>query len=125
MNLTYALLNTIIKYPGSSLQIDENSGNIKDRKMGYYFADEEIFHKVTKETGAGRNRHPLTYMLEAADDLAYKTADIEDSFVKGFIRYADPERELKRVGREETKRYVSTRIQTSAALREGNTKAGA
>ena len=76
MNLTYALLNTIIKYPGSSLQIDENSGNIKDRKMGYYFADEEIFHKVTKETGAGRNRHPLTYMLEAADDLAYKTAEI-------------------------------------------------
>ena len=102
MNLTYALLNTIIKYPGSSLQIDENSGNIKDRKMGYYFADEEIFHKVTKETGAGRNRHPLTYMLEAADDLAYKTADIEDSFVKGFIRYADLERELKEL--EEKKR---------------------
>ena len=91
-----------IKYPGSSLQIDENSGNIKDRKMGYYFADEEIFHKVTKETGAGRNRHPLTYMLEAADDLAYKTADIEDSFVKGFIRYADLERELKEL--EEKKR---------------------
>lgn len=89
MNLTYALLNTIIKYPGSSLQIDENSGNIKDRKMGYYFADEEIFHKVTKETGAGRNRHPLTYMLEAADDLAYKTADIEDSFVKGFMANYD------------------------------------
>ena len=70
--------------------------------MGYYFADEEIFHKVTKETGAGRNRHPLTYMLEAADDLAYKTADIEDSFVKGFIRYADLERELKEL--EEKKR---------------------
>ena len=120
MNLTYALLNTIIKYPGSSLQIDENSGNIKDRKMGYYFADEEIFHKVTKETGAGRNRHPLTYMLEAADDLAYKTADIERIYP-----ICGSGAGTKRVGREETKRYVSTRIQTSAALREGNTKAGA
>ena len=32
-------------------------------------------------------RQPLTYILEAADDLAYKTADIEDAFVKGFLSY--------------------------------------
>ena len=37
MNLTYALLNTIIKYPGSSLQIDENSGNIKRPEDGILF----------------------------------------------------------------------------------------
>ena len=37
MNLTYALLNTIIKYPGSSLQIDENSGNIKEPEDGILF----------------------------------------------------------------------------------------
>ena len=87
MNLTYALLNTIIKYPGASTDINEESGNIKDKKMGYYLADEEIFRNVTQATGAGNNRHPLTYILEAADDLAYKTADIEDAFVKGFITY--------------------------------------
>ena len=34
------------------------------------------------ETGAGNCRHPLTFILEAADDIAYKTADIEDAFVK-------------------------------------------
>ena len=85
MNLTYALLNTIIKYPVPSTGIRMDSGNIKDKKMGYYLADEEIFRKVTETTGAGNNRHPLTYILEAADDLAYKTADIEDAFVKGFI----------------------------------------
>lgn len=94
MNLTYALLNTIIKYPVSSLQIDESSANIKDKKMGYYLADEKIFRDVTETTGAGNNRHPLTYILEAADDLAYKTADIEDAFVKGFISYYMLEREL-------------------------------
>lgn len=94
MNLTYALLNTIIKYPAASTQINENSGNIKDGKMGYYLADEQIFRKVTETTGAGNHRHPLTYILEAADDLAYKTADIEDAFVKGFISYYTLEREL-------------------------------
>ncbi len=94
MNLTYALLNTIIKYPGPSTGIREDSGNIKDKKMGYYLADEAVFRRVTEATGAGNNRHPLTYILEAADDLAYKTADIEDAFVKGFITYYTLEREL-------------------------------
>lgn len=94
MNLTYALLNTIIKYPVSSVGINEDSADIREKKMGYYYADEEIFRKVTADTGAGSRRHPLTYILEAADDLAYKTADIEDAFVKGFITYHALEKEL-------------------------------
>lgn len=102
MNLTYALLNTIIKYPGSSVEIDPDSDNIKDKKMGYYLADEQIFRSVTEATGAGGHRHPLTYILEAADDLAYKTADIEDAFVKGFITYEMLEQELAPLDREFT-----------------------
>ena len=94
MNLTYALLNTIMKYPVSSLEVDEESPNLKDRKIGYYLADEQIFRRVTEATGAGKNRHPLAYILEAADDLAYKTADIEDAYVKGFLSYMLLEREL-------------------------------
>ncbi len=95
MNLTFALLNTIIKYPVPSTAIRKDSGNIKEKKMGYYLADEEVFKKVTETTGAGGNRHPLTYILEAADDLAYKTADIEDAFVKGFITFQTLEKELE------------------------------
>lgn len=95
MNLTYALLNTIIKYPVSSVEIHADSGNIKEKKMGYYFADEAVFRKVTETTGARNCRHPLTFILEAADDLAYKTADIEDAFVKGFLTYYILERELE------------------------------
>ena len=87
MNLTYALLNTIIKYPVASTQIDPKSGNIKDKKIGYYYADREIFQEIQEETGTDGCRHPLTFILEAADDIAYKTADIEDAFVKGFISY--------------------------------------
>lgn len=87
MNLTYALLNTIVKYPVPSDQIDKTSGNIKDKKMGYYYADADIFEDIQRETGTNGARHPLTYILEAADDIAYKTADIEDAFVKGFISY--------------------------------------
>lgn len=87
MNLTYALLNTIVKYPVSSIEVDKSTGNIKDKKMGYYLADEEIFAEIQRETGTNGCRHPLTFILEAADDIAYKTADIEDAFIKGFVSY--------------------------------------
>ncbi len=110
MNLTYALLNTIIKYPVSSLGIDKKSGNIKDKKMGYYFADGEIFEDIQKETGTYGSRHPLTYILEAADDIAYKTADIEDAFVKGFISYYTLREELKELKKEEKDNSIGTRI---------------
>lgn len=97
MNLTYALLNTIIKYPVSSLEIDPADPDIRTHKLGYYLADEEIFREVTQATGTNGARHPLTFILEAADDIAYKTADIEDAFVKGFISYACLHRELRQM----------------------------
>ena len=94
MNLTYALLNTIVKYPVPSTKIDKTTGNIKDKKMGYYYADQKLYEAVAKATGTEGKRHPLTYILEAADDIAYKTADIEDAFVKGFISYHKLREEL-------------------------------
>lgn len=87
MNLTYALLNTLIKYPVSSIEIDKDSEDIKYHKMGYYFAEKDLFEKITKSTGAVGCRYPLTFLLEAADDIAYKTADIEDAVKKGIISY--------------------------------------
>lgn len=95
MNLTYALLGTMIKYPVSSLEANKRSPDIKDKKMGYYYADREIFEDIQRETGTNGKRHPLTFILEAADDIAYKTADIEDAFVKGFISYNCLLEELK------------------------------
>ena len=94
MNLTYALLNTIVKYPISSVEIDKKTGDIKDKKMGYYYADKEVYEAIVKETGTEGVRHPLTFILEAADDIAYKTADIEDAFVKGFLSYGQLKEEL-------------------------------
>jgi dGTPase len=95
MNLTYPLLNTIIKYPVPSTGINKKSGNIKDKKMGYYYADREIFEDIVSSTGAVDCRHPLAFILEAADDIAYKTVDTEDAVKKGFISYSQLLYELK------------------------------
>lgn len=101
MNLTYALLHTIVKYPVPSVGIDKTTGNIKDKKMGYYYADKDIFESIVKETGTDGKRHPLTFILEAADDIAYKTADIEDAYVKGFISYYQLKEELRQLQESE------------------------
>ncbi len=98
MNLTKGLLGTIIKYPVSSLEINDKSGNIKDKKMGYYYAEQEIFADLQRSLGTCGARHPLTYVLEAADDIAYRTADIEDSFKKGRITYGQLLQELREGG---------------------------
>lgn len=95
MNLTYTLLNTIIKYPVPSTEINKKSGNIKDKKMGYYYADKDIFEDIVNSTGAVNCRHPLAFILEAADDIAYKTADMEDAVKKGFVRYEQLLNDLK------------------------------
>lgn len=103
MNLTKGLLGTIIKYPVSSLEINKDSGNIKDKKMGYYYAEREIFADIQEALGTYGERHPLAYVLEAADDIAYRTADIEDAFKKGCITYGQLVQELKQKGEGEEK----------------------
>lgn len=95
MNLTKALLGTIIKYPVSSLGIDRESGNIREKKMGYFYADREAFEDIQRSNGTYGCRHPLAFLLEAADDIAYKTADIEDAMKKGCLSYQELVNELR------------------------------
>ena len=94
MNLTIPLLGTIIKYPVSSLEIDKNSGDIRTKKMGYYYAERDVFSAIQSALGTNGKRHPLAFLLEAADDIAYKTADIEDAYKKGCINFEQLVREL-------------------------------
>lgn len=97
MNLTKALLGTIIKYPVSSLEIKQTP-HIKNKKMGYYYAERKIFEELQESLGTDGNRHPLAFVLEAADDIAYKTADIEDAVKKGCITYDRLVEELELAG---------------------------
>jgi len=84
MNLTKGLLCTIIKYPCSSTEIKIDK-SIIHKKMGYFYSEKETFEDIVKSTGLVNCRHPLTFLLEAADDIAYLTADIEDAAKKGLI----------------------------------------
>lgn len=84
LNLTKSVLNTLIKYPNDSLA-SKGKG-----KFGYYLAEKEEFEKILEDTKVYDNcRHPLTYILEAADDIAYTIADLEDAVKKKVLNTND------------------------------------
>lgn len=90
INLSMAVIGALLKYPTSSTEFHRRHPDIRRHKLGYFAAEEEIFRRVTDTLGmydeAGQVcRHPLTYLMEAADDIAYATADLEDALNKGLF----------------------------------------
>lgn len=84
MNLSFPVLASFIKYPTSSNDIGKKGG-LLDKKVGYFTSENDCFERISSELGLNKKRHPLAFLLEAADDIAYLTADIEDAFRKGLI----------------------------------------
>lgn len=95
MNLSLPVLSTLIKYPRRSTEIEANSPDISKQKMGYFYAEEDLFRRISEVTGTGASRHPLTYVLEAADDISYRTADIEDAYKKHHFTFGQLEMALE------------------------------
>ena len=92
-NLSYRVLGTILKYPISSMELEtENPRGYK--KMGYNYSERQLFQEMSAELGMEGCRHPLSYLLEAADDIAYRTSDLEDAMVKKVLTYPQMEEAL-------------------------------
>ena len=92
-NFTYATLATLMKYPWASNNEIVESG--KKEKFGYFHSENELFRLISNETGIGNCRHPATYLLEAADDIAYLTADIEDAVKKDVFDWDKVYRDIR------------------------------
>ena len=83
--LTYSMLASIVKYPFSA---EAGSG-----KFGFFDAEEDSFRKIADDLGMiciqqsplMYARHPLVYLVEAADDICYKIMDIEDAHKLGIL----------------------------------------
>lgn len=89
LNLTYATLSATLKYPNYECADKENA-NIGKHKHGVFFTEREILNQIAKECGTSsedRNflRHPLSYLMEAADSICYLIMDIEDANQKQWI----------------------------------------
>lgn len=85
LNLTCATLTSLLKYPSFS-----NSNPQRFSKWGVFESERNTAEAVWKETGLREGiRHPLAYVMEACDDIAYSVIDAEDTVKKGYASYYD------------------------------------
>ncbi len=84
LDLTSATLVAAIKYPVGASNRDKNNPIAK--KYGYFEAERGLVDGLRKETGLGEGqRHPLTWIMEACDDIAYSVLDVDDAMKKGVL----------------------------------------
>jgi dGTPase len=93
MQLTCATLGTFTKYPRASLLADPEPPGIAFTKFGFFQDDKGLFEEVAQQLGllslrsGAWCRHPLAYLVEAADDICYRIIDIEDAFRLNQLSY--------------------------------------
>ncbi|MGK0323503.1 MAG: dGTPase, partial [Psychroserpens sp.] len=94
LRLSYATLGAFTKYPKESLP-KKPTTHIADKKYGFFQNEKETFKDIANELGLikrGSNddvsycRHPLVYLVEAADDICYTIIDFEDGINLGLIQ---------------------------------------
>lgn len=112
--MTYSMLASIVKYPFAS-SLADNHG-----KFGFFASEAESYRKIADELGISCKsapgeplkyaRHPLVYMVEAADDICYEIMDIEDSHKLKILSYAETEHLLLSFFDEDIQQKIRQRI---------------
>lgn len=93
MRLTCATLSAFAKYPCSSTVATGSRGGASTRKFNFFRSEGEIFRDIAETVGLLPDkgapdrwcRHPLAFLVEAADDITYRLIDLEDGFRLGLI----------------------------------------
>lgn len=94
LSLTFTTLATFTKYPKESLPVVQNTKNTSEKKYGFFQTEKVWFNTIANELGllqkgAGRevfyHRHPLAFLVEAADDICYRIIDFEDGLKLGLV----------------------------------------
>ncbi len=105
LRLSLATLGAFTKYPRESKLTGNDLKKIKGkkiyRKYGYFQSEKKVFENVASNIGLKKintengnsiwTRHPLTYLVEAADDICYGIMDLEDAFRVGILTFDETE----------------------------------
>src|SRR5690606_22488573 len=97
--LTYSTLAAIVKYPCAAIDGNVKGRGLHRKKYGYFQPEKESFIKIAKELGMEQDescqevykRHPLVYLVEAADDICYNIIDVEDAHRLGILSAVEVE----------------------------------
>jgi dGTPase len=103
LRLTHATLASLTKYPKESLTNNSALEKKIYKKFGFFQSEKEVFQNIAEHTGLTRFnetdsfwcRHPLSFLVEAADDICYRIMDLEDGFSLGLISFTETEELLQ------------------------------
>ncbi len=96
LKLTYATLAAFSKYPRESLIDSIDADRSSQKKYGFFQSEKEVFHTLATEIGLKKqkadepylwHRHPLAFLVEAADDICYHIIDLEDGCRLGLVGF--------------------------------------
>ena len=123
--MTYSSLASIVKYPHAS------SAASKKGKFGFFCSEREIFQRIAQELGIVQLskaneplryvRHPLVYLVEAADDICYEIMDLEDAHKLKILSYEEISQLLLNFFDETAQKHILQRI-TDEHLTDDNEK---
>ncbi|HEV7866094.1 MAG TPA: deoxyguanosinetriphosphate triphosphohydrolase [Chthoniobacteraceae bacterium] len=112
LRLTNATLGAFAKYPVESLIPNKASihEGTSTKKFGFFQSEREFFAEVAERCGMIKRtplhawwaRHPLAFLVEAADDICYRLVDFEDGFRMGFLSYEEVRDSFVRVTGDES-----------------------
>ena len=96
LNLTLSTLAAFTKYPCPSYFRERNKEKKSQKKYGFFQAEREQFRELASELGLSKAsqgdqafcRHPLAFLVEAADDICYSIIDLEDGYGLGLVSYS-------------------------------------
>lgn len=96
--LTYTSLASIVKYPCSAID-GHVKGSHHRKKYGFFDSEKGAFEQIATELGLAKDpnnlkgymRHPLVYLVEAADDICYNIIDLEDAHHLKILSYKEVE----------------------------------
>jgi dGTPase len=90
LNLTFGTLAALMKYTVPSGSINAKTGTAATKKIGFFSSERRLVEHIHSITGLHEGlRHPLTYIMEACDDIAYSIVDAEDAIKKQIVSFAD------------------------------------
>ncbi len=97
LQITYATLMAFSKYPRESLITYPADGQRSLKKYGFFQSEKHIFETIATQTGLLRKhddqmiwaRHPLAFLVEAADDICYNIIDLEDGCRLGLVSFEE------------------------------------
>ena len=99
LNLTAGTFSAACKYTADSRGIGKITTNGKKHhessKLGYFASEADLVEKVRAETGTGTARNPISFLVEASDDLVYAIVDVEDGIKKGIVSWDFVHKTLK------------------------------